>query len=75
MPGALTARLMLGADEIGRVEDVELDEWVGWFRGRWSRRPGFAQVEDLFAEEAALARGLYDANRWRSVWERYGVEG
>src|SRR4051812_22938767 len=66
---------MLGAEEIGRVEQIELDEWVGWFRGRWAPSPRFAEVEELFAAERAFVLGRYDAHAWRSVWEQMWARG
>jgi hypothetical protein len=66
---------MLGPDQVGRVEEIELDEWVGWFRGRWTPTRRFGEVEALFASEQALARGQYDVERWRASWEQIWNRG
>src|SRR4051794_24585301 len=68
------ATLRFGAEEIARVEEIQVDEWVGWLRGRWSPLPGFARIHELFAAKEAVG-GHYDASVWRSVWERLWDQG
>jgi hypothetical protein len=77
VPPSQVVRLLLGEKELGQVDTLEVDEWVGWLRGRFTPWNSFDEVEDLFAKERETWGVAIDdgAAAFRGVWEEIWRSG